>query len=160
MLLQLRCRAPALHFNSCRGTCWYRFAIRNSVRVFFMEHNLHASAPTCPTPAAVLGTSFRCWWSRFCRGRCRWAWHCFEQFGNCSRNDCRQAGTFELFLLLWGVLPVVFFSLSELKPAGVHLPAIPAFGLMLADYLWQKQKHARRVPAAVVVMHCLLDGTC
>jgi 4-amino-4-deoxy-L-arabinose transferase-like glycosyltransferase len=71
----------------------------------------------------------------------------------------QTGGTFELFLLLWGILPILFFSLSESKLPGYILPAISAFGLMLADYLWQKQKLARRVPPAVVVMHCLLNGT-
>jgi 4-amino-4-deoxy-L-arabinose transferase-like glycosyltransferase len=71
----------------------------------------------------------------------------------------QTGGTFELFLLIWGILPILFFSLSESKLPGYILPAISAFGLMLADYLWQKQKLARRVPPAVVVMHCLLNGT-
>jgi 4-amino-4-deoxy-L-arabinose transferase-like glycosyltransferase len=83
----------------------------------------------------------------------------FRAIRKLIQERLQTSGTFELFLLLWGVLPVVFFSLSESKLPGYILPAIPAFGLLLADYLWQKQKRARRVPAAVVVMHCLLNGT-
>jgi 4-amino-4-deoxy-L-arabinose transferase-like glycosyltransferase len=67
--------------------------------------------------------------------------------------------TFELFLLLWGVLPVVFFSLSESKLPGYILPAIPPFGILLANYLWQKRKSAERVPAVLVIVHSLLNGT-
>lgn len=71
----------------------------------------------------------------------------------------QTGGTFELFLLLWGVLPIVFFSLSESKLPGYILPAIPPFGILLADYLWQKRKRSRPVPAPVVVVHCVLNGT-
>ncbi len=70
----------------------------------------------------------------------------------------QTSGTFEVFLLLWGVLPVVFFSLSESKLPGYILPAIPPFGILLADYLWQKRKRAQTIPVPAVVVHCVLNG--
>ncbi|HLH09068.1 MAG TPA: glycosyltransferase family 39 protein [Terriglobales bacterium] len=69
------------------------------------------------------------------------------------------AATFELFLLLWGVLPIVFFSISESKLPGYILPAIPAFGILLADYLLQKREQSRRAPVVLVILHSLLSGT-
>ena len=70
-----------------------------------------------------------------------------------------SSDTFELFLLLWGVLPIVFFSLSKSKLPGYILPSIPAFGILLADYLSEKLKRSQRVSTVVVIVHCLLNGT-
>jgi 4-amino-4-deoxy-L-arabinose transferase-like glycosyltransferase len=71
-----------------------------------------------------------------------------------------QSGdTFQLFLLVWGVLPIVFFSLSKSKLPGYILPSIPAFGILLADYLSEKRKRSQRLSPAVVIVHCLLNGT-
>ena len=39
------------------------------------------------------------------------------------------------FLLLWGVIPVLFFSLSKSKLPGYILPSIPAFALLAALYV-------------------------
>jgi 4-amino-4-deoxy-L-arabinose transferase-like glycosyltransferase len=39
------------------------------------------------------------------------------------------------FLLLWGVIPVFFFSLSKSKLPGYILPSIPAFALLAALYV-------------------------
>jgi len=76
-----------------------------------------------------------------------------------AQERLQSGETFELFLLLWGILPVVFFSLSRSKLPGYILPAIPPFGILLADYLSEKLKHSQRVPAVVVIAHCLLNGT-
>ncbi len=141
---------------------WYVLVqIRNPqfVRVFFMEHNLQRFSTNMfqhQQPfwyfIPVLVVSVLPWTVLVSVAL-------FRAIRKLIQERLQTSGTFELFLLLWGILPVVFFSLSESKLPGYILPAIPAFGLMLADYLWQKQKHARRVPEAVVVLHCLLNGT-
>ena len=141
---------------------WYVLVqIRNPqfLRVFFLEHNLQRFSTNMfqhQQPfwyfIPVLVVSVLPWTVLVSVAL-------FRAIRKLIQERMQTSGTFELFLLLWGILPVVFFSLSESKLPGYILPAIPAFGLLLADYLWQKQKQARRVPAAVVVVHCLLNGT-
>jgi 4-amino-4-deoxy-L-arabinose transferase-like glycosyltransferase len=56
------------------------------------------------------------------------------------------------FLLLWIVIPVVFFSISRAKLPGYILPAIPAAALLAADYLHR----ARAVSWIKAVLHALV----
>src|SRR6202041_1941301 len=71
--------------------------------------------------------------------------------GNCELQ-------FRLFLLLWLIVPVVFFSISQSKLPGYILPAIPAGALLLVGYLWQhlEQGEAERPATWLVVLHALL----
>jgi len=63
-----------------------------------------------------------------------------------------------VFACCWLIVPVVFFSLSQSKLPGYILPAIPAGGLLLADYLRQHLEHGEAEPATkwLVVLHALL----
>ncbi len=61
-----------------------------------------------------------------------------------------------LFLVLWAVAPVIFFSLSQSKLPGYILPAIPAWTLLLAQWLEQRQSAARPAGLALLVPHALL----
>jgi 4-amino-4-deoxy-L-arabinose transferase-like glycosyltransferase len=56
------------------------------------------------------------------------------------------------FLLLWTVIPVVFFSISRSKLPGYILPAVPAAALLTADYLHRMQTVSR----LKVSLHALL----
>jgi hypothetical protein len=40
-----------------------------------------------------------------------------------------------LFLLIWMIIPIVFFSASQSKLPGYIVPAVPAAALLVADYL-------------------------
>ena len=141
---------------------WYVLVeIRNPqfMRVFFMEHNLQRFSTNMfqhQQPfwyfVPVLLLSVLPWTVLVSVAVIREIWKLF-------RERLKTSSTLEVFLLLWGFLPVVFFSLSESKLPGYILPAIPAFGILLADYLWQKQKGSQRLPAVSVVAHCLLNGT-
>ena len=62
--------SPSISLSCCRGTCWCRFVIRNSCESSSWSTICNASARTCSSISSRSGTSFRCWWSRFCRGRC------------------------------------------------------------------------------------------
>ncbi len=42
---------------------------------------------------------------------------------------------FSVFLVLWLVIPILFFSISQSKLPGYILPALPAAALLLAEYL-------------------------
>ena len=59
-----------------------------------------------------------------------------------------------LFLLLWILVPIVFFSISRAKLPGYILPAIPAAALLTADYLNRRQAVSR----LQLLLHSLLCG--
>jgi 4-amino-4-deoxy-L-arabinose transferase-like glycosyltransferase len=67
---------------------------------------------------------------------------------------------FGVFACCWLILPILFFSISQSKLPGYILPAIPAGGLLLADYQRQHLEEGDNKPAAigVVVLHALLAG--
>ena len=59
-----------------------------------------------------------------------------------------------LFLLVWTVIPIIFFSISRSKLPGYILPAIPAAALLTADYIHQKKAIGR----IHLMLHSLLCG--
>jgi len=65
---------------------------------------------------------------------------------------------FGVFACCWLIVPVLFFSVSQSKLPGYIVPAIPAGGLLLADYLRQhlSQYEVRPVATWLVVLHALL----
>jgi len=67
---------------------------------------------------------------------------------------------FGVFACCWLIVPVVFFSISQSKLPGYILPAIPAGGLLIADYLQQHLEQSDAEPATkgLVVLHALLAG--
>jgi 4-amino-4-deoxy-L-arabinose transferase-like glycosyltransferase len=60
------------------------------------------------------------------------------------------------FLMLWAILPVVFFSLSQSKLPGYILPAIPAWSLLAADYLARKREENEGLSRTLVVTQMLV----
>jgi 4-amino-4-deoxy-L-arabinose transferase-like glycosyltransferase len=149
---------------------WY-FAvqIRNPefFQVFILEHNLarfskdlyhHAEPLWYYLPVAALAlvpwTVFVIaamvqgirWW---------WAWRPADAAGRDLENQ------FSVFACCWLVVPVLFFSISRSKLPGYILPAIPAGGLLLTEYLRQHLQHGEgeRTPKGLVVLHALLAGT-
>ena len=52
-----------------------------------------------------------------------------------SDDDNQERDWLQLFLLLWTVVPIVFFSISRSKLPGYILPAVPAAALLTADYI-------------------------
>lgn len=61
-----------------------------------------------------------------------------------------------LFLGLWLLVPVVFFSISQSKLPGYILPAIPAGALLLTDYIRQRLTETRSVRLPLIVLHSLV----
>jgi 4-amino-4-deoxy-L-arabinose transferase-like glycosyltransferase len=69
---------------------------------------------------------------------------------------------FNLFAVVWLIVPVIFFSISQSKLPGYILPAIPAGALLLADYLRQQQvenESPEAVPKWFAVLHGLLAAS-
>ena len=150
---------------------WYvAVQIRNPefFRVFILEHNFarfgtnlyrHKEPFWYYLPAVLLGvlpwTIFivaalveytRAWWSG---GR------------KLSSEDALSA-----FLIIWLIIPVVFFSISQSKLPGYILPALPAATLLLAVYLRERvdvrpgllQNFLHSALAALTIVPALMVG--
>jgi 4-amino-4-deoxy-L-arabinose transferase-like glycosyltransferase len=65
---------------------------------------------------------------------------------------------FGIFASCWLTVPVLFFSISQSKLPGYILPAIPAAGLLLANYLRQHLEGSEPRPVAIwlAAPHALL----
>ncbi len=55
-----------------------------------------------------------------------------------SRED-----SWQLFLLIWMLVPILFFSASQSKLPGYILPAVPAGALLVTEYLADRRSEAR-----------------
>jgi 4-amino-4-deoxy-L-arabinose transferase-like glycosyltransferase len=58
--------------------------------------------------------------------------------GKCASS--RPGDAFPEFLVLWALIPVVFFSFSQSKLPGYILPAIPPITILTGDYLFRRRK--------------------
>jgi 4-amino-4-deoxy-L-arabinose transferase-like glycosyltransferase len=52
----------------------------------------------------------------------------------------RPGDAFPEFLVLWAIIPIVFFSFSQSKLPGYILPSIPPITILTGDYLFRKRK--------------------
>jgi len=58
---------------------------------------------------------------------------------------CRPGDAFPEFLVIWALIPVVFFSFSRSKLPGYILPALPPITILTGDYLFRlRQKGMNR----------------
>ncbi len=63
-----------------------------------------------------------------------------------------------LFLLLWMIVPVLFFSASESKLPGYILPSVPAAALLVAEYLAARREQKTKISWPLAIAHALLCG--
>ncbi len=63
-----------------------------------------------------------------------------------------------LFLLIWMLLPILFFSASQSKLPGYILPSVPAGALLVAEYLAVRRGSAERVPPTLAAVHGIVCG--
>jgi len=138
------------------------------IRVFFLEHNLERFATDrfehyhpfwyyVPvmllglTPWAVIavtafvdaiGGSINEWKAR--RAKVLYVGH------------GRAGDAFPEFLVLWAVVPIVFFSFSESKLPGYILPAVPPLTILAGDYL--NRIRNRGLKPWLLVLHAVLTG--
>jgi 4-amino-4-deoxy-L-arabinose transferase-like glycosyltransferase len=152
------------------GAPWYVLVqMRNPdfFRTFIIEHNLarfssniyHHRQPfwfygpvillaTMPWTlfviAAVVRTA-RLWWTEK-------MWRKFATGADVPENGL------SLFALTWLLVPVAFFSISQSKLPAYILPAVPAVGLLLAEYIRQNVEELDNQPPSgfLVVAHGLL----
>src|SRR5258706_6059806 len=68
------------------------------------------------------------------------------------------AGSWQLFLLIWLLVPVFFFSASQSKLPGYILPSIPAGALLVSDYVRRRRSGGSRVSPWLMWIHAILCG--
>lgn len=138
---------------------WYiAVEVRNPqfLRVFILEHNLarfgtnlyHHKEPfwyyvpvvllgLAPWTVMVLAAIFprlRAWWSE-------------------GREMLSGQNALDAFLLIWLVLPIAFFSISQSKLPGYIVPALPAGTLLLAEYVRRLAGENRRPNPLWTILH-------
>ena len=66
--------------------------------------------------------------------------------------------SWQLFLLIWLLVPIVFFSASQSKLPGYILPAIPAGALLVSEYLAARRTEQTRISLPLAATHGALCG--
>ena len=61
-----------------------------------------------------------------------------------------------IFLLLWIVLPVLFFSISQSKLPGYILPSVPPCLILVADWLRRRARQDLRLPFWLAALHAAM----
>ena len=140
----------------------------NFLKIFFLEHNLerfatgrfhHEQAFWFYIPVVLLALT-------------PWAVLAIAAFVDAVRGSvaewrARRAkyhymGTFRAgdafpeFLVIWALIPIIFFSFSESKLAGYVLPAIPPLTILTGDYL--NRMRERGLKPWLLVTHAVLTG--
>jgi 4-amino-4-deoxy-L-arabinose transferase-like glycosyltransferase len=86
---------------------------------------------------ASLAESVRVWWT--------------ERQQMLKSEDALNA-----FLVIWLLVPVVFFSLSQSKLPGYIVPALPAGTLLLAEYVRRRVPDGGSPSAFLIVLHSIV----
>lgn len=132
---------PGILFFCVVALPWYiAVQVKNPefFRVFILQHNLerfgtnlyhHKEPFWYYVPVALLGLipwaafvvaslveNIRVWWAE-------------------RQEMLRSEDAWNVFLLIWFIVPIVFFSISQSKLPGYIVPALPAGTLLLADYV-------------------------
>jgi 4-amino-4-deoxy-L-arabinose transferase-like glycosyltransferase len=73
-----------------------------------------------------------------------------------GRNIFDGENGFDVFLLLWLAIPIVFFSISQSKLPGYILPALPAATLLVASYVRRRIGSGHSASKIVLLFHALI----
>jgi 4-amino-4-deoxy-L-arabinose transferase-like glycosyltransferase len=110
---------------------------------YYLPVTLLALVPWTVFVIAGIARSLSAWWKRR------------KSIEEQDDNSNDQLG---IFAGCWLIVPVLFFSFSQSKLPGYILPAIPAGGLLLAEYLRHDLQREDEAPVskAVIVLHAML----
>jgi 4-amino-4-deoxy-L-arabinose transferase-like glycosyltransferase len=75
---------------------------------------------------------------------------------NSKRCANRPGDAFPEFLVLWALIPILFFSFSKSKLPGYILPSIPPIAILTGDYLFRQRQ--RGLNRWVLLGHAVLSG--
>ncbi len=143
-LIRRTLRIPGILIFFAAALPWYvAVQIRNPdfFRVFILEHNLarfgtnlyrHKQPFWFYAPAALLSLLP---WTIF--SLCA-VFEAATIWIKERRTLLQAEGAWNVFLLIWLMVPIAFFSISQSKLPGYILPAIPAGALLLVDYVQRK----------------------
>jgi 4-amino-4-deoxy-L-arabinose transferase-like glycosyltransferase len=73
-----------------------------------------------------------------------------------SQNSSENS--WALFLLIWMLVPILFFSASQSKLPGYILPALPAAALLVTGWVAQRRSEARRFSLSFAAAHGFFCG--
>jgi hypothetical protein len=63
-----------------------------------------------------------------------------------------------LFLVIWFLFPILFFSLSRSKLPGYVLPSIPAATILLADFIRRRENEGDKPPLWLILVHAAVSA--
>lgn len=147
---------------------WYvavQIKVPEFFRVFFLEHNLERFG----TNLYQHSQPFWYYIPVFIIAMLPWSVFTLPALGNAVRRgwavvrkhreenvvEAVPEDWLEQFLMLWILIPVIFFSISRSKLPGYILPAIPAATMLTALYLHRAQNAGR----IKLILHSLVCGT-
>jgi len=149
---------PGIALYSLVVLPWYvsvYLANPNFFRVFILEHNLaryssnmfhHPQPFWYYLPVVVLGLAP---WTVLAGAALVDA---LRRWGARVRAPGEAENNFLVFLTVWAVVPILFFSLSGAKLPGYILPSMPAWTLLTADYLYRRREEQGSL--TLVILHC------
>jgi 4-amino-4-deoxy-L-arabinose transferase-like glycosyltransferase len=137
-------------------------------RVFFLEHNLdrfstdlyHHREPfwyylvvvllaVMPWTVIAVRALVDGIQTSFCEWRARHSSKCKPCAG-------RPGDAFPEFLVVWALIPILFFSFSQSKLPGYILPSIPPITILTGDFIYRRKQLGIRL--WVLVSHAVLCG--
>jgi 4-amino-4-deoxy-L-arabinose transferase-like glycosyltransferase len=74
------------------------------------------------------------------------------------REMLQSEDALNAFLVIWLIVPIVFFSISQSKLPGYIVPALPAGVLLLAEYLRRHIADGERPGILLTVAHAIVAG--
>jgi 4-amino-4-deoxy-L-arabinose transferase-like glycosyltransferase len=108
---------------------------------YYIPVVLLALLPWTVFAVAAVAETIRAWWS---------------ERGKMLKSENAQEDSLNVFLLIWLLVPVVFFSISQSKLPGYILPALPAGTLLLAEYV-RRHVAAHHLPGTILlVLHAVV----
>jgi len=141
---------------------WYvAVQVRNPqfLRIFILEHNLarfgtnlyrHKEPFWYFLPVTLLGLVP---WAVFAIAGLAEAW---RNWWSERSKTLSSPEPLALFLAIWLLVPVIFFSISQSKLPGYILPAIPAGTLLMTDYIRQRLMEKSRIGLPLTTLHSLV----
>lgn len=127
-------------------------------RAFFLQQNLERFTSNLyhhPQP-------FWFYWTIILIALVPWTVFAIEAIVDALRNwrysTNEPAGKEDLrtYLVLWLLLPMIFFSFSHSKLPGYILPAIPAGTILLADFILRREQSDTKPAMWMVALHALV----
>jgi len=143
---------------------WYvavQMKVPQFFRIFFIEHNLerfgtnlyqHSQPFWYYIPVFLL--SVLPWTVFTIMGMVNAGTDSLRQFRG-EKQTSQDDDGLQSFLLIWILVPIVFFSVSRSKLPGYILPAIPAAAVLTADYL---HRAVRPLNRWTMMVHSLICG--